>query len=54
MEYTVVSKYDLIKLITEVSDRIKEGWRPSGGISVMVKESNTEIHKREYNQAMIK
>ncbi len=34
MEYTVVKKTDANELIAEVNVRIKEGWAPSGGISI--------------------
>ncbi len=34
MEYTVVSELNLEELIRKVSDLMKQGWKPLGGVAV--------------------
>jgi hypothetical protein len=66
--YSVVSNTDLYWLVSEVNDRIKQGWRPLGGVSITVSEEKISTPHtvyfdgsvintytlRTYVQAMIK
>lgn len=51
-EYIVVEKCSLQALVTAVNDKIKEGYEPIGGISVLRYEWREP--EWEYAQAMIK
>jgi hypothetical protein len=52
MEYTVVQEHDREELISKVSELIKQGWKPLGGISVSTVAPMLRIYI--YCQAMIK
>ncbi len=39
MEYTVVIEELPSRFIEEVNDLIKDGWRPQGGVAVMVNKN---------------
>ncbi len=52
MEYTVVREHNLEVLIRKVSDLVKQGWKPLGGIAVVAIAPIAGIFL--YYQAMIK
>ncbi len=61
MEYIVIKKTDANDLITEVNALIKEGWKPTGGISIAFgRMRNTSGGSKDWTevlfhaQAMIK
>jgi hypothetical protein len=37
MEYRVINESKMTDLVKEVNNAIKEGWRPQGGVSLVVK-----------------
>lgn len=53
MEYTVVEGMNRADIIRKVSVKIKEGWKPQGGI-VFSKESISPSLNAHFFQAMIK
>ena len=53
MEYTVVEGLNRADIIRKVSAKIKEGWKPEGGI-VFSKESISPSLNAHFFQAMIK
>jgi hypothetical protein len=50
MQYTIVSGSDLFKLANLVMAKIREGWKPQGGVAAYHPADGTE----RYMQAMIK
>ena len=50
MEYTVIFNEKLEKLINQVNQALKSGWRPLGGIAV----TNEGLIFFYYYQAMVK
>jgi hypothetical protein len=63
MEYRILTSSSSDSLTIMVNGRIKEGWKPVGGHSVVVTHSQNRYsgsqfmdtqHKTEYSQTMIK
>ena len=52
MKYTVVQEHDREQLISKVTELIKQGWKPQGGISVSTVAP--VLGKHIFCQAMIK
>lgn len=53
MQYTVINKYDLDKLIDEIKIYIKKGWKLQGGICTAVNNHNMSLFETTYCQAMV-
>lgn len=51
--YIVVTDDDYQDFIQEVNDRIAEGWKLQGGVSVTALSGGDDVYRR-YFQAMIK
>lgn len=57
MEYKIVESYNksLYSMEYKVKELIDEGWRPIGGLSVIISRQESEgYHECKYYQAMIK
>lgn len=56
MEYIIVSEHDAETFIKSVNERLKEGWKPQGGIShiKVVHPDSNELFKRDEFDSRIK
>jgi hypothetical protein len=53
-EYTIVSAGRPNELITEVNQRIKDGWTPLGGVCAYVVDATKSYLDMGYCQALVK